>query len=103
MPAFDPTTFAPQLFWLLVTFVALYAIVSRFVIPRVGEILQQRARVIQDDLDRARSLKAETDAAVAAYEKAMAEARAQAQGHLKAVQDELKAAADKRTAEVSAQ
>lgn len=102
MPQFDPSTFASQLFWLIVTFVALYWIISRIAVPRIGEVLEQRARVIQDDLDRAAQLKAETDAAIAAYDKAMAEARAQAYEHMKIIQAEMKAVADKRTADVTA-
>ncbi len=103
MPQFDPSTFASQLFWLLVMFVALYWIVSRVAVPRIGEVLEQRARVIQDDLDRATQLKAETDAAVAAYDKAMADARAQAYEHMKVIQADMKAVADKKTADVAAQ
>ena len=103
MPQFDPSTYASQLFWLAVMFVALYWIVSKIALPRIGEVLEQRARVIQDDLDRAAQLKAETDAAIAAYEKAMAEARAQAYEHMRVIQADMKAVADKRTADVTAQ
>jgi F-type H+-transporting ATPase subunit b len=103
MPQFDPSSYTSQLFWLVVMFVALYWIVSKIAVPRIGEVLEQRARVIQDDLDRAAQLKAEVDAAVAAYEKAMAEARAQAYDHMRAIQADMKAVADKRTAEVTAQ
>ena len=102
MPQFDPSTYASQLFWLAVMFVALYWIVSKIAVPRIGEVLEQRARVIQDDLDRATQLKAETDAAIAAYEKAMNEARAQAFDHMRAIQADMKAVADKRTADVTA-
>ena len=102
MPQFDPSTFASQLFWLFVTFVALYWVIARIAVPRIGEVLEQRARVIQDDLDRAGQLKAETDAAIAAYDRAMAEARGQAYEHMKVIQAEMKAVADKRTADVTA-
>jgi len=103
MPQFDPSSFASQLFWLVVMFVALYWIISRIAVPRIGEVLEQRARVIQDDLDRATQLKAETDAAIATYEKAMADARAQAYEHMRVINADMKAIADKRTADVTAQ
>ncbi len=103
MPQFDPSVFSPQLFWLVVTFIALYWLVSKVAVPRVGEVLDQRARVIQEDLDRAVQLKAETDAAAAAYEKAMADARHQAHDHMRAMQADLKAASEKRTGELTAQ
>ena len=102
MPQFDPSTFASQLFWLLVMFVALYWIVSKIAVPRIGEVLEQRARVIQGDLDRATQLKAETDAALAAYDKAMEDARGQAYEHMRAMQADMKAVADQRTAAVTA-
>jgi F-type H+-transporting ATPase subunit b len=103
MPQFDPTFFPSQLFWLAVTFVALYLVIARFAIPRVGDILEQRARLIQDDLDRAAHLKADTDAAIAAYEKAMADARAQAREVLAGTANEMKAIVDAKTAAVNAE
>ena len=103
MPQFDPASFASQIFWLAVTFTLLYWVVAKLAIPRIGEVLDQRARVIQEDLDRALALKAETDAAIAAYEKAMAAAREQAGEHMRAVTNEAKAAAETRTAALSAQ
>ena len=53
MPQFDPSTFSSHLFWLVISFVALYWVVSKFAIPRIADILEQRERVVQDDLDRA--------------------------------------------------
>jgi F-type H+-transporting ATPase subunit b len=103
MPQFDPSSFPAQIFWLVVSFIALYWLVTKVAVPRVGEVLEQRARVIQEDLDRATQLKAETDAAAAAYEKAMADARHQAQEHMSTMQADMKAVAEKRTADISAQ
>lgn len=79
MPQFDPTFFAPQLFWLLVMFVVLYFLMSALAMPKIGAVLEERQRKIDDNLDKAAQLKAEADAAIAAYEKALAESRAQAQ------------------------
>ena len=102
MPQFDPSSFASQLFWLVVTFAALYWVVAKIGIPRIGEVLEQRARVIQDDLDRAAQLKAETDQAIADYEAAMAAARDQAHEHMRKAQEEIKSVAEARTSELSA-
>jgi F-type H+-transporting ATPase subunit b len=101
MPQFDPSSFPSQIFWLVVSFIALYLVVSRLAVPRISEVLEQRRRLVQDDVDRAAALKSETDAAIATYEKAMADARAQAQDHIRAMVTEMKAAADKRTADVT--
>lgn len=102
MPQFDPASFPSQIFWLVVSFIALYLVISRMAVPRIAEVLEQRRRLVQDDIDRAAALKAETDAAIAAYERAMADARAQAQDQIRAVTTEAKAVAEKRTAEVTA-
>lgn len=102
MPQFDIATFTPQIFWLVVTFSALYWVVAKIAVPRIGEVIDQRARVIQEDLDRALALKAETDQAVQAYERAMFAAREQAGDHMRAVTGEAKAQADARTTELSA-
>ncbi len=80
MPQLDTTAWPPQLFWLAITFFALYIIISRVAIPRTGGVIQRRRASIEGDLARAQQLKGETDAAVQAYEAALAEARAKAQG-----------------------
>jgi F-type H+-transporting ATPase subunit b len=103
MPQFDPSTFASQIFWLVVTFLTLYWVIAKFAIPRIGDILEQRARLIQDDLDRAAALKADTDAAIATYEKAMTSARNQARDVLLATANEMKKIADEKTTAVNAE
>ncbi len=74
-PPFDPTYFASQLLWLLITFGAFYLIMSRVVIPRLAGILESRHDRITRDLDETQRLKAEADAAEAAYEHELAEAK----------------------------
>ena len=78
-PPFDTQTFPSQLFWLAVTFVALYLIMSRVALPRIGAILEQRREHIARQLAEAEHLRHESEAALAAYEQALAEARAKAQ------------------------
>lgn len=79
MPQFDPNFFTPQLFWLAVTFIALYLVLATVALPRIGQVLDDRQRRIDSDLERAGALKSEAEAAIAAYEKALAESRAHAQ------------------------
>jgi len=81
-PPFDKQTFPSQLLWLALTFVALYLMMSRIALPRIGHILEDRRARIDGDLAQARRLKGESDAAIAAYEKALADARARAQALL---------------------
>jgi F-type H+-transporting ATPase subunit b len=78
MPQLDPAVFLPQLFWLAVVFIGLYLVMSKVALPRVSEVFDARATRIASDLDGAAALKAEAEAAMQAYEKTQAEARANA-------------------------
>lgn len=99
-PPLDPTTFAPQLIWLALTFGALYLVLSRVVLPRIGGMLEARRNHIQRDLAEAERLKAETDKALKDYEQALAEAKGKAQGIAQATRDKLKAEVEARRAEI---
>jgi len=96
MPQLDLSTFPSQLFWLAVVFVILYVLMARVGLPRVGAMITLRKEKIEDDLGRAAQMKAEADAVMAAYERALADARAQAQATLKEAMDAFNAEAGKR-------
>ena len=82
MPQFDPTYFSPQLVWLGITFLALYLLMSKLILPRITGILSQREDRIEGNLKRAETLKEEAAQVLAAYQKAIADARGQAQAAL---------------------
>ena len=77
-PPFNPTTFASQMLWLVITFAVLYFIIRRVAVPRIGGILESRRTRIEGDLKEAERLRLETERAAAAYEEALAAARANA-------------------------
>src|SRR6202166_5471453 len=79
-PPFDSSTFASQLVSLVIAFVALYLIVSKIALPRVGAVIDARQNAIEGDLAQAQKLKDESDAALKAYESELAAARSRAQG-----------------------
>jgi F-type H+-transporting ATPase subunit b len=95
LPQLNPADFAPQLAWLALTFVLLYFILSRVTLPRIGEVLEERRDRVQRDLDAAERFKADTDAALAAYEKALSDARQKASAMAKEVHDRLSADTEK--------
>jgi F-type H+-transporting ATPase subunit b len=82
MPQLDPTSYPSQLFWLTVSFVLLYIMLARFLLPCVQAVLASRARNIESDITAADRMKAEAEKARDIYEKALADARARAQALL---------------------
>jgi F-type H+-transporting ATPase subunit b len=102
-PPFDTQTFPSQILWLVITFGLFYLFLQRVVIPRIGNILNVRANRIAQDLAQAGKLKDEADAAVAAYEQELAEARAKANAIGQAANNAAKAEAETKRKQVEAE
>lgn len=79
MPQLEISTFANQIFWLIVALLAIYFVLSRVALPRIAAILAERTGTITNDLAAAEDLKNKAAEAEAAYEKALSDARAEAQ------------------------
>lgn len=101
-PPFDSSTFPSQLLWLAITFGLFYLFLKKVVLPRIGGILEVRRDRIAQDLDQAARMKEEADAAVAAYEQELAEARNKANAIGQDARDNAKAEADAARKEVEA-
>ena len=95
-PPFASETFPSQLFWLVITFGALYYFMSKRALPKVGALIQERKARIAKDLDEATAMQQKADAAAEAHQKSLAEARAKAQGLAQAARDQLAAESDAR-------
>src|SRR3984957_20328423 len=93
-PPFQKDTFASQLVSLLIAFVALYLIVSRIALPRVGSVIHERQNKIEGDLADAQKLKDQSDSALKAYESELAAARSRAQAIGAETREKLNAASE---------
>jgi F-type H+-transporting ATPase subunit b len=93
-PPFESSTFASQLVSLVIAFVALYLIVSRVALPRVGALIDARQNRIEGDLADAQKLKDESEAALKAYEADLAAARSKAQAIGAETREKLNAASE---------
>jgi F-type H+-transporting ATPase subunit b len=93
-PPFQKDTFASQLVSLVIAFVALYLIVSRIALPRVGGVIDARQNAIDGDLAAAQKLKDDSDSALKAYESELAAARARAQAIGTETREKLSAASE---------
>lgn len=79
MPQLDPTGYPPQLIWLAITFILLYLLCWKVLLPRVGTVLEARSNQIGNDLTSAERLKKDVEAAIAEYSAAEARAQGEAQ------------------------
>jgi F-type H+-transporting ATPase subunit b len=102
MPQLDFTTFPSQIFWLAVTFVLLYLLMAIVALPRLEKVMAARRERVDGDLDQAGQLKAESEAVIAAYEKALADARSAAQATMRETTERLAAEAAERQSRAAA-
>lgn len=101
-PPFDPEFFMPQFVWLVLTFGLLYLLMSRLALPRVAGVIEARRERIASDLDKAAALKEQTDAAIADYEQALADARGAAHTIAAETRDSMKSETDEMRADMDA-
>lgn len=90
-PPFDLTYFPSQIFWLLVSFFALYFILGQVLLPRIGETIEERNNRIADDLDSASRMQREAEDAEKTYERALADAKAKARNHAETTRQSIDA------------
>ena len=90
-PPFDPSTFGSQLLWLAIIFGALYLLMSKIGLPQVEGILAARKAAHEGDLAEAARLRAETEEAIASFDKALADAHAHAEEIGASTRDKLNA------------
>lgn len=103
MPQLDFATFPNQIFWLAIALVAIYFILTRIALPRISAVLNDRASTITNDLAAAEELKLKAQEAEAAYTKALADARAEAQSIAAETKAEIQAQLDAELAKADAE
>lgn len=102
MPQLDPSTFGSQLFWLAICFITLYLVMALVVIPRITGTMGARADQLDSDLAEAEALRNKAEAALKAYEEALAEARTKALGLAQEMRADVQAETDRQKAALDA-
>lgn len=97
----DVASFLPQVVWLVITFTALFLIMWKIAVPAIANTLEARQKRMEDNLDKAAQAKKEAEETLAAYENAMAEARAEAQGIINEAAKLMSEEAEAREAEMA--
>jgi len=100
MPQLDPANFSTQLFWLTISFVVLYVVLARFLLPRIQGIFDLRARAVESDLTQAETLKSEAERVQDEYEKTLVKARAQSDTAIAETKNKVAETANARQAEL---
>ncbi|MDD7971186.1 F0F1 ATP synthase subunit B' [Roseinatronobacter alkalisoli] len=103
MPQLDLTTFSNQIFWLVVTMVVLYFIMSRVALPRIAAVLADRRGTITSDIAAAEDFKLKAQEAEVAYNQALADARTEANRIVDAAKAEMQAELDVQLAKADAE
>ena len=102
MPQLDPASFPSQLFWLAVCFGTMLLVLSAVVLPRITRTLTTRQGQIDEDLEAAEKLRADAEAALAAYDAALQQARNNALVLAQDMRAEIQAETDRQKAELDA-
>ena len=101
-PPFNPEFFPSQILWLAITFVAFYFFVKHVLLPQIGGTIENRRHTIAGNLEEAARMKEEADAAIAAYEQELADARARSHEIATKARDEARAKAEEDRRKVEA-
>ena len=100
MPQLDPSSYASQIFWLLICFFSLMFIMSKFIIPKIADIRQQRENKIDTYLHKAEQLQQKTEAAIKKYQTALDNATEEANKTLQAAKEDLNKTISKKQADL---
>lgn len=103
MPQLNFETFPNQIFWLVVTIVIMYFVLSRVAMPRIGSVLEDRHNAIANDLEQANEFKRKAEEAEQSYNAALTEARAQANRIADEAKAEIKKDVDAAIAKADAE
>ncbi len=94
LPQFDPTWFASQVFWLLVSFLLLYVIFAKKTLPNLSSTIDRRRKQIESDVETTQKLTKEAEAIYEAYEENLKDAQLKARAVVINMENDLKAQAD---------
>jgi F-type H+-transporting ATPase subunit b len=94
MPQLCGEWMSNQIFWLVITLLVIFFVLSRIALPRIAAVLAERQGTITNDIAAAEDLKAKAAAAEEAYQQALIDARAEAARIVEATKAEIKADLD---------
>jgi len=103
MPQLNFDWYANQIFWLAVTLIIIYLVLTRVALPRIASVLSERHSAVAHDLEAAEEMKQKAVEAEDAYNKALADARAEAGQIVALAKAEMQKDLDKAIAKADAE
>ena len=98
MPQLDFSTFLPQIFWLFISLSFLYIVLSRYALPRVSDVIEERKDIIAQDIDSAKKYSSETDIAIEEFNMKLSEAKISSQSLMNNSLQEIKESNEEKKA-----
>ena len=98
MPQLDFSTFLPQIFWLFISLSFLYIVLSRYALPRVSDVIEERKDIIAQDIDSAKKFSSETDLAIEELNMKLSEAKINSQSLMNNSLQEIKESNEEKKA-----
>ncbi|MBO7097979.1 MAG: hypothetical protein J6W11_05020 [Alphaproteobacteria bacterium] len=101
MPQLNPSSFVSQIFWLTITFLFLWAVMSRFIIPCIAEIIDERQKKITEDIQKAERTSKQAQLSLERYESFIKQAKKQTDERILNQKQELEASIELKKAEIA--
>ena len=98
MPQLDFSTFLPQIFWLFISLSFLYIVLSRYALPRVSDVIEERKDIIAQDIDSAKKFSSETEFAIEELNMKLSEAKINSQSLMNNSLQEIKESNEEKKA-----
>ena len=98
MPQLDFSTFLPQIFWLFISLSFLYIVLSRYALPRVSDVIEERKDIIAQDIDSAKKYSSETELAIEELNMKLSEAKINSQSLMNDSLQEIKESNEEKKA-----
>lgn len=83
MPQLDPSSYVSQIFWLAVTFLCLWFVMSLFIIPKIKDVIDEREQKIEDYIQKAERINQKANEVLMRYEESLSQAKIETEAQMK--------------------
>ena len=81
MPQLNPEFWISQIFWLILTFGILFIVLSKLILPKIGENLETRKSQILENIETAEKQREQSEKKIKEFEKIILDSKIEAKNH----------------------